>query len=267
MEQEASTSGRIQATESWISPKFPIGFPNRDVHIWRANLNRLEGTAATLVQLLSAEERVRAASYYFEHLRNRFIVARGILRVLLGLYIETDPSRIRFCYNQYGKPLLEEELCKHMLQFSLSHSHDLALYAVTSCRKVGIDLEYVREIKGLERLASQILPEDKNARLNQLPQRKRLRGFLELWTKEEAVAKANGRGLLDQNIQERTHGPLRLSIFPLAPDPAYVAALAVEGHDFVVHQLDCEAHVLGFGGKLYPKTQTHPNPNTLSSPV
>ena len=55
---------------------------------------------------LTAEECQRAERYVFEKDRTHFVVARGLLRVLLGRYLRQDPQHLRFTYGPYGKPAL-----------------------------------------------------------------------------------------------------------------------------------------------------------------
>jgi 4'-phosphopantetheinyl transferase len=75
-------------------------------------------------------EQPRAARWYFQKDRGRCIVTRGLL---LG-----------FCHNSQGKPRLSDEFRMHSICFNVSHSKELALFAVTRGRKVGVDLEWIR---------------------------------------------------------------------------------------------------------------------------
>ena len=71
--------------------------PPGEVHLWRG---RLDGVAdrerEVLRSVLNAEERARAARFYFERDRRRFTVARGFLRVLLGRYLRLKPAGLVF---------------------------------------------------------------------------------------------------------------------------------------------------------------------------
>jgi 4'-phosphopantetheinyl transferase len=86
---------------------------------------------------LDDEERARAMRYCFVRDRRRFIVRRARLRELLARRLECAPSRIRFSYNVFGKPSIDAG----DLRFSLSHSHSMALYAITEGLEVGCDIE------------------------------------------------------------------------------------------------------------------------------
>jgi len=55
-----------------------------------------------------------------------------------------EPKQLRFCYSAYGKPALVSTSSTVRLCFNVSHSHELALYAVTYDRAIGIDIEHPR---------------------------------------------------------------------------------------------------------------------------
>ena len=66
-----------------------------------------------------------------------------MLRDLLGRYLHTQPSQLRFTCNEFGKPDLSPEF-GNRLKFNLSHSAGLALIAIATASNVGVDLEYIR---------------------------------------------------------------------------------------------------------------------------
>jgi 4'-phosphopantetheinyl transferase len=133
------------------------------------------------------------------------------------------------------------------LRFNVSHSHGLALYAVTRRRKIGIDIERVRPISGPEQLAARFFSAGENAELCALPEHVKHEAFFNCWTRKEAYVKARGEGLslpLNQfdvslnpgeparllRVERDPQEAARWSLQGLTPAPGYVAALAVEGH-------------------------------------
>ena len=114
-----------------------------EVHSWCASLDVAPETSARLYATLTPDERTRSARFHFERDRERFIVARGVLRDLLGRYLQVEPGKIRFVYNAFGKPDLGPEFANR-LKFNLSHSAGLALIAIATASDVGVDLEYIR---------------------------------------------------------------------------------------------------------------------------
>src|SRR4051812_17773983 len=115
-----------------------------ELHVWRAELAQNPSLLTRLERTLSEDERERAARFHFRRDAERFVVARGVLRDILGRYLCERPERLRFVYNEFGKPSLAGEHAGGPHRFNLSHSRDLALYAVTLGREVGVDLEFVR---------------------------------------------------------------------------------------------------------------------------
>ena len=100
---------------------------------------------------LSADESQRAARFHFPRDRRRFTVARGVLRDILGRYLGMPPSELGFRYSAYGKPALADGFDAAGVRFNISHSHEMALFAVTCHREIGVDIEYLgREIRGEE---------------------------------------------------------------------------------------------------------------------
>ncbi len=76
-----------------------------------------------------------------------------MLRLLLGRYLELDPARLSFVSLPLGKPALVAELGRDSLRFNVAHSNELVLYAVTRDLEVGVDLEHVRPLAGMEKIA------------------------------------------------------------------------------------------------------------------
>src|SRR5947209_19511268 len=80
------------------------------VHVWRADLHTPASVVQYYQRYLIEEEITRAGRFHFERDRNHFIVAHGILRILIGRYLNVEPRQLRFCLNAYGKPSLESPL-------------------------------------------------------------------------------------------------------------------------------------------------------------
>src|SRR5262249_58019127 len=93
----------------------------------------------------------RAARFHFPRDRRRFTVARGVLREILSRYLGVPSAALKFRYSAYGKPALTDVVDNAGLRFNVSHSHEMALVAVTRGRAIGVDIEYLgREIRGEE---------------------------------------------------------------------------------------------------------------------
>jgi 4'-phosphopantetheinyl transferase len=196
---------------------------------------------------LAADEQARAERFHFERDRGHFIVARGVLRAILGGYLKRAPEGLSFCYGSHGKPAIAGESGGDAIRFNVSHSHGIALYAVTRGREVGVDLERIRFNLAVAEIAERFFSRREVAMLRALPTEEQREAFFRCWTRKEACLKARGEGLslpLDQvdvslapgepdaapGTQPDSSDASRWSLQELAPAPGYVAALAVEGH-------------------------------------
>ena len=237
----------------WRTPPGDCRASSDEVHVWRVPLHPADSRVESLRRILSEDERSRAQRYHFPEDRRRFIVARGVLRTLLGGYLSAEPSRLRFRYGRQGKPALAPDSRGDDLRFNLAHSNDLALVAIGSGREVGVDLEFMRPDRAAEGIAEHFFAPGEVAALRALPANLQPEAFFHCWTRKEAYLKATGTGLalpLDRFEVSLVPGeraallrteadPLqaaRWSLQALFPGPNYVAALAVEGHSW---QLRC----------------------------
>jgi 4'-phosphopantetheinyl transferase len=217
-----------------------------EVHVWRATLDQPSFRTEVLLRTLAADEQTRAGRFYFAKDREHFIVARGVLRAILGGYLNRAPDCLSFCYGAHGKPDLAGEADVDAIRFSVSHSHGAVLYAVARGREVGIDLERVRYDLPVAELAERFFSRSEAARLRALPTATQSEAFLRSWTRKEAYIKALGGGLsipldrLDVTQAAGEPGPVlamqrdpskaaRWSVRGLSATSGYVAALAVEG--------------------------------------
>ena len=80
-----------------------------NIHIWYAELDQPDSHIEELAQTLSHDEFTRARRFHFERDRRRFTVGRGILRTIIGIYLDIDPGQLQFRYGPYGKPYLTSE--------------------------------------------------------------------------------------------------------------------------------------------------------------
>ena len=236
----------------WHSPPKNLVLSKDDVHVWRADLDLPTWRLQPLVQTLSSDEQVRADRFYFEKDRKYFIAGRGLLRTILGHYLDLEPSQLQFSYSSRGKPTLVNTNTPEALCFNLSHSNGLALYAVTRSRSIGIDLEHVRPMPDAEKLAKRFFSPHEYAVISTLLPEQKQEAFFNAWTRKEAYLKATGDGLagLEQvevsltpgetaallSIQGDRQAASRWSMYQLTPALNYIAALAVEGHDW---NLEC----------------------------
>ncbi len=236
----------IAPISSWSSPPRTLILGSDEVHVWRAVLDLKASGVQSLQQTLSEDERARAERFHFQKDRERFTVGRGMLRVILGRYLNKEPGQLRFYYGRHGKPSLARESGDDELRFNMSHSYGLALFAITQGREIGVDLEPIRTDLPHEEIAERFFTPREVAALRVLSASVQPQAFFNCWTRKEAYIKARGEGLtvrLDQFDVSLAPGEpaallynsrdlqevCRWSLQELVPWPGYVAALAVEG--------------------------------------
>jgi 4'-phosphopantetheinyl transferase len=239
----------------WDCPNGTLILGNDEVHVWRAALDQSPSQVAGLLDTLAEDERARARRFYFPIHRARFIVARGVLREILSLYLNRAAQSVSFRYGSHAKPALACESGENAIHFNMSHSRGVALYAITRGRAIGIDLEFIREDLEVEQVAGRFFSQPEIQTLRALPAGLRKYAFFLCWTRKEAYIKARGEGLslpLDQFDVSLIPGePAVLLRTPADPDealrwslrelnivPGYVSALAVEGYGCAVRRTD-----------------------------
>ncbi len=164
------------------------------VHVWSANLLSNSYSYEYFFDLLSHTEQDKANKYKFELDRRRFIARRAILRIILNKYLGICPSDIDIRTSIYGKPEIVQTLIKNRIFFSLSHSQNIALYAIARNKNIGIDTEFIHRLD-FDSLWLSLLPPDQ-ARTIILRQGDKAFIFFDVWTTLEAYLKAVGTGFM-----------------------------------------------------------------------
>ncbi len=208
-----------------------------EAHLWRAGVRRNAAMVPELGRVLSPEERARADRFPRPPDRARFVVAHGLLRLLVGHYLGADPVEIRFGRGPHGKPFLAGQEGPGGLRFNLSHSGDVVLWAFTRGREVGVDVERVRPRRDLSRLAERALPPARAAALRGLKPEDQARAFFVAWSRKEAYLKARGEGL---GVTPREGEALEDGswfTWDILPARGYVGALCVEDEAAGVRQV------------------------------
>lgn len=223
-------------------PARPFDLSGKTVDIWTVHVTAPDAVAARFRPFLTPGETARAARFRFEHLQRSFTVSRAVLRLLLAQYLHIAPDKVELSYGSKGKPYLAAHT---ELQFNVSHSEDLALFAFTFERGLGVDIEYIRPIKDMHDIANRFFCPEEASELMSLPAYLRERAFFSCWTRKEAYIKAVGEGLSvplnSFRVTLRPGEPTRFihlahdttaarawALHNLDPDHQYAAALAYQ---------------------------------------
>ncbi len=162
------------------------------IDIWRVMLPLPQSVMSKLNSSLSVDEQKRRDSYSFIKQRHTFIASRGILRDIVARYIDARPSDIVFSSTRWGKPYLQDA----DISFSLSHSGDCIIYAITHKGRVGIDIELMRSDIRPAQLAQRVCSYEEYEQLMRgKSEQEQLTNFYRCWTRKEAYAKAISMGL------------------------------------------------------------------------
>jgi 4'-phosphopantetheinyl transferase len=179
---------------SWSQAPSTLAFPTGRVDVWMVSLDE-PAPAGSEGSILSPDEIVRARRFHFEKDRIHFTRCRSALRGLLAGYLVIPAAEIRFEYLTGGKPQLAAEQNPHALQFNVSHSANMAVIAVGSEHRLGVDIEKIRGDIDTTSLAERFFSLRERAGLQALSDHLRVPGFFACWTRKEAFLKATGDGL------------------------------------------------------------------------
>ncbi len=164
-----------------------------EIQAWFAWLDVAATELEAFRVTLAPDEIARAARFLYDRDRNRYIAARGMLRILLGRYIAVRPEALSFTYGKHGKPALEKPASD--VRFNVSHSDSLALFAFTLRREIGCDVEQLRDDVLRDGIAERFFSPGETAALKALSPEQRNLGFFNCWTRKEAWIKARSEGL------------------------------------------------------------------------
>ena len=227
----------------WLNPPDNLILSEDEAHIWRADLDINESSQGSFQKLLSSDEKNRAKKFRFAKDSQNFIAARGILRLLVGKYLEINPAEISFQYGEFGKPCIQND---NALKFNISHSQNIALFAFTKKFNVGVDVEFVNPNIEVKDIATKFFSANEIMNLLALPEQEQTLGFFNCWTRKEAFIKAVGEGLsfpLDKfEVSLELGKPANLlathwepeavskwSMYAMSPADEFVASLVIEG--------------------------------------
>ena len=164
--------------------------PLNEVLVWTFDLDAIDPVAVT--QVLSIDERDRAARFRFDIHRERYIAGRAALRYALAAVTGATPAELEFAYGPHGKPELR---AGNSAYFNLSHSENRAILGVTRAAPVGVDIERVNHERGGPEIARRFFAPEEIAELERMSGAAYTAGFFECWARKEAVLKAVGTGI------------------------------------------------------------------------
>lgn len=234
---------------SWIPvDALPQLEPN-EVQLWRIDLSGAVTLSDRYLSLLSPEEQAQAQRCRPGHPREHFTVGRACLRLLLGNTLGVVSGSVEISAGVHGKPEISGDE-RQGLSFNVAHSKNTILIALGRQGALGVDIEYFdRRIDIMEVSRSNFTENETRFLASIEDPGARVRTFYQYWTRKEAIAKADGRGLLlplssfDVSHESTNLQPVRVHESPddggrlyfvtdleVVPDAA--AALATDSADY-----------------------------------
>lgn len=181
-------SSLTRMKQMWQTCEAVPDLVTNEIHVWKLGLNKFQMEA--FWDLLSDDEKDRANRFMFIEHKQKFVIAHGVLRVLLGEYLETEPNLLEFKTNDHGKPQLNG------IKFNLSHSKDMALLAFSKDIELGVDIEFNKDKIDYLELAQRFFSASEYQQLQQIGDLDaQKQAFFQCWTRKEAFIKAIGEGL------------------------------------------------------------------------
>lgn len=159
---------------------------------------------------------------------------RDIARVLLAPQLGVEPERVEVMRTAAGKPYVTSDAALH---YSVSHSRDRAMVALTRVAPVGVDLERVRAVPHAAQILARFFPQHQIDAILSDDQRE-LR-FVQAWTEAEARVKARGAGMWHVATPDE-----RAVLRPLRAPDGFAASVAVLASEWRIVQCDLTSSVL-----------------------
>lgn len=217
---------------------------SQEAHVWLTHVNDLltKEDQSRYESLLCADEYAKFRRFKFERDRVLYLTAHVLLRTTLSRYASVEPHEWRFSTNRYGRPEIALAGLETPLRFNLSHTHGLTACLVCLERDCGVDVEYVRPIGDIERLARTVFSPAELATLVATPEGGKTNHFYAYWTLKESYIKARGMGLAlplaDFSFRFAQDGCVQIAFSEqLRDDPAhwqFLRTRATKQHDLAV---------------------------------
>ena len=214
---------------------------NDRVYLWRISSLQPQFIVDHLTELLSQSERKRAENFHFASDQRRFIVRRGLLRIILGMVLGLPPEDFFLSYSTYGKPFIALD---SEINFNLSSSGEFAVIAIAKNREIGVDIERKIPLSDMQQIAKHYFSPNEYVQWQKGEDHQQIDMFYRLWTCKEALVKALGVGLslplenidITFNADSIPHLAFKdwsretsqWGLFPLDITPGYSACLAAD---------------------------------------
>ena len=187
------------------------------IDVWLFDIDRTPSEIDEFKAILSSEERTRAKRFKFLNDHHRYLVQHGMLRVLLSGYMKKEPQQVEIRTSLNGKPYVTSQ-DRGAIHFSASRSDEFVMLAFSCIDSIGIDIEKIRNIPDILEIVERHFTHNEKKEILSCSEASRLELFYKLWTRKEAVLKAQGEGLLkalesvDVATNKIANGPWKVQV-------------------------------------------------------
>jgi len=169
------------------------GIPGIDT-AWLIDVRDFNDYIYDIKQYLSDEEISRSREIRFENARRVFYLRKGILRIILGSFLNIKPDEIKYGYSANGKPFVFNSGCEGY-RFNISHSNEYLFVGLAQNVDIGVDVEKINMERKHSLLAESVFSPEEMALYNGYNEQDRLFSFYKAWVQKEAISKAVGVGI------------------------------------------------------------------------
>ncbi len=222
-----------------------FSFAQGQVNVFTISVDKNRRLLPIYMECLSLDEKNKASRFKFKIDQDRFIISRGVLRILSGKFLKKGAQQIQFTYGEYEKP---DYVGNQRLNFNLSHSGNLIVIGFVEDYEIGVDVEYIKTDFDLLKLGQKFFSKNEIISLEKQAQDDLPKAFFRCWTRKESFIKAEGSGLsfpLDKfsvSLESDEKAQLletmwdlkekdQWTLFSFKPTDEYIAAVAVKHQD------------------------------------
>jgi|GEM_PF-2211167 len=216
------------------------------VHLWDIALNHNLQADAQAKLILSTSEWTRVEKLHNPSDSKNYALCYLAVRRIISAYIGVPAEKLQILRTEFDKPYVASKQNNQDIRFSLSHTGNRALLAMSSGFDIGVDLEFRNRAINVTGIAKRYFGTQTQHYLQALSGSAKKLAFLQYWTYFEAYKKARGDGLrgndslLDFSDQQHVIAPKKQLkhigrtwlAMPVKSNPLYVAACCLESDSF-----------------------------------
>ncbi|MGE8488549.1 MAG: 4'-phosphopantetheinyl transferase family protein [Paraburkholderia nemoris] len=173
----------------------PVPLPHdcpSDVSLWRIDFAFDASLEDAAFAALSDDERARAGKFLRHEDALRFASVRVALREQLARHLGIAAHAVRFKLDANRRPHLADS---NTLDFNVSHAGSHGLIAMSSKRRVGVDIEHRGESFDWHSITTLTLDASEAAWIDHLDIEAQRAAFYDAWVAKEALVKTTGVGI------------------------------------------------------------------------